>query len=324
MLNSVFIHQHLAPGDAAVLTGMVRDLKSTYPQLRINVETTAQYLWDNNPYIDKTVTRINADKVVQADYPLINKSNEGVYNFFQAPRIHLARELKLPIGSGSYGVDIHLSQEEINDNLHNLGLPQRYWVINAGFKSDYTNKGWEADRYAEVVHRLRGRVNFVQIGEANASHTHKEIPGAINIIGKTPGRKLLQVIYHSAGVLTGCSYPMHLSSMLVDPAVCRKLRPCVCILGGREPIVWVQQRNMQCIHCSGLLDCCQDGGCWKSRVVRLNDGDKKDESLCKHPVKTPSGQIIPLCMDMITVDDVVRRIEMCEYGWTGDYNRGLV
>lgn len=321
MINSVFIHQHLAPGDASVLTGMVRDLKHTYPNLKINVSTTAQYLWDNNPYLDKSVTRENAERVVQANYPLINKSNEGVYNFFQTPRINLARELSLPIGSGDYAVDIHLSEVEKNTNLPDL--PERYWIINAGFKSDFTNKGWEIARYAEVVHRLRGKVQFVQIGEDNKDHTHKEIPGAINLIGKTNGRKILQVIYHSAGVLTGCSYPMHLSSMVVDPKVCRKLRPCVCVLGGREPIVWVQQRNMQCLHCSGLLDCCKDGGCWKSRIEKLPDDNEKNNSLCLHPVKTPSGQTIPLCMDMITVDDVVRKIEMCEYGWNGDYNRGF-
>lgn len=322
MINSVFIHQHLAPGDAVVLTGMVRDLKNTYPNMRINVETTAQYIWDNNPHLDRSVTKENAERVVKADYPLINKSNEGVYNFFQAPRINLARELMLPVGSGDYAVDIHLSPEEKNTNLP--GLPERYWVINAGFKSDFTNKGWEIARYAEVVHRLRGKVQFVQIGEASSSHTHKEIPGAINLIGKTDGRKILQVIYHSAGVLTGCSYPMHLSSMIVDPRVCRKLRPCVCVLGGREPIVWVQQRNMQCLHCSGLLDCCSDGGCWRSRVEKLPDGSDKNNSVCAHPVKTPSGQTIPLCMDMITVEDVVRRIEMCEYGWNNKYTEGLV
>jgi hypothetical protein len=320
MINSVFIHQQLAPGDALVLTGAIRDLKNTYPNIKINVSTTAQYIWDNNPHLDRSVTKDNAEKVIKGEYPLIHKSNEGVFNFFQAPRIHIARELGLPIGSGEYGVDVHLTAEEKNESL---GLPERYWVINAGFKSDFTNKGWEIARYAEVVHRLRGKVQFVQIGEANPKHTHKEIPGAINMVGKTNGRKLLQVIYHSAGVLTGCSYPMHLSSMIVDPKVCRNLRPCVCILGGREPIVWVQQRNMQCLHCSGLLDCCRLGGCWRSRIEKLNDNTSLDNSICANPVKTPSGQTIPLCMDMITVDDVVRKIEMCEYGWKGDYNKGL-
>ena len=320
MINSVFIHQQLAPGDALVLTGAIRDLKKTYPELKINVSTTAQYIWENNPYLDKSITKDNAEKVIKGDYPLIHKSNDGVFNFFQAPRIHIARELGLPVASGDYAVDVHLTDAEKNENL---GLPERYWVINAGFKNDYTNKGWEAARYAEVVHRLRGKVTFVQVGELNPHHQHKHIEGAIDLIGKTNGRRFLQVVYHSAGVLTGCSYPMHLSSMVADPKTSRKLRPCVCILGGREPIVWVQQRNMQCLHCSGLLDCCKDGGCWRSRIVKLNDNSNLDNSICAHPVKTPSGQTIPLCMDMITVDDVVRRIELCEYGWNGKYDKGL-
>jgi hypothetical protein len=58
-----------------------------------------------------------------------------------------------------------------------------------------------------------------------------------------------------------------------------------------------------------MLPCCDLGGCWKSRVVPLNDKDDKDSSLCLAPVKLQDGQWIPKCMDMITVDDVARIIE---------------
>lgn len=319
MVSSVFIHQHLAPGDAAMVTAAVRDLKKTYPDIRVNVETTAQYLWDNNPYLDKSVTRNNAEKVIEARYPLIHKSNEGVYNFFQTPRIYLAQQLGLPIASGEYAIDVHLTDQEKNDNPFNL--PKRYWILNAGFKSDFTCKGWEIARFAEVVHRLRGKVTFVQVGEAAATHTHKPIPGAINLVGQTVGRKILPLVYRSAGVLSACSYPMVLSTMPVDTSVCRSLRPCVVLLGGREPIVWQQQRNAQVLHCCGLLDCCANGGCWKSRIETLPDNSDKNQRLCVHPVKTASGQTVPLCMDLITVDDVVNRILMCEYGWEGNYNK---
>ena len=319
MIKSVFITQHLAPGDAAMVTAAVRDLKATYPDMRINVETTAQYLWDNNPHLDRSITRDNAEKVVEARYPLIHRSNQGVYNFFQTPRIYLAQQLELPIASGEYAVDVHLTEQEKKDNPFNL--PQRYWIINAGFKSDFTCKGWEIERYAEVVHRLRGKVQFVQVGEAASTHTHKPIPGAINLIGQTAGRKILPLIYRSAGVLSACSYPMVLSTMKTDPGVCRTLRPCVVLLGGREPIVWQQQRNAQVLHCCGLLDCCKDGGCWKSRVEIIQDGSDKNNRICIHPVKTPSGQTIPLCMDLITVDEVVNKILLCEYGWAGQYDK---
>ena len=53
----------------------------------------------------------------------------------------------------------------------------------------------------------------------------------------------------------------------------------------------------------GALRCCDNGGCWKSRTVAVGDGDAKDEKLCVDVVGD-----LPRCMDMITVDEVVRRI----------------
>jgi hypothetical protein len=37
-------------------------------------------------------------------------------------------------------------------------------------------------------------------------------------------------------------------------------------------------------------------------VEKLNDGSHQNNSLCVHPVKTKSGQMIPKCLDMISVD----------------------
>ena len=49
------------------------------------------------------------------------------------------------------------------------------------------------------------------------------------------------------------------------------------------------------------------GGCWKSRVVPLGDGDEKDkpENLCLDVV----GKL-PRCLDMITVETVIDRVKM--------------
>lgn len=303
----LFITQNQSPGDICMLTCAVRDLKLTYPDIRINVKTSAQYLWDNNPYLDPTVTEKNADKVIACQYPLIHKSNKLPYHFIHGFRLYLSQQLKLPILPQGSTVDIHLSDKELSGSSNTVkGLPEKYWIINAGIKSDFTCKGWEFAKYAEVVERLKGKVTFVQIG--GSGHTHPTLPGVIDLRGKTPKRKLITAVYNSMGVLTGVSYPMHLSMM---PTKDGSLRPCVCLLGGREPITWVQQPNMQALHCCGMLDCCKAGGCWKSRVTPLNDGSELDKSLCTHPVKTASGQLVPKCMDMISVDDVVRKIEVC-------------
>ena len=55
----------------------------------------------------------------------------------------------------------------------------------------------------------------------------------------------------------------------------------------------------------GALRCCDSGGCWKSRTVALGDGDPKDNELCVDVVGA-----LPRCMDMITADEVIRRISM--------------
>jgi hypothetical protein len=57
----------------------------------------------------------------------------------------------------------------------------------------------------------------------------------------------------------------------------------------------------------GALRCCDNGGCWKARTVPLGDGDKKDEpgQLCVDVVGD-----LPRCMDMISADEVIRRVGM--------------
>jgi hypothetical protein len=88
-------------------------------------------------------------------------------------------------------------------------------------------------------------------------------------------------------------------------------RPCVVIAGGREPPQWEAYSHHQFIHTVGALRCCDNGGCWKSRTVPLGDGDSKDrpENLCVDVV----GRL-PRCMDMISADEVIRRIELYSEG----------
>ena len=65
---------------------------------------------------------------------------------------------------------------------------------------------------------------------------------------------------------------------------------------------------MQYVHTCGMLPCCDYGGCWKSRVVKLGDEEKHDESLCEYPITLPDGQIIPKCMSMITAEDICKHM----------------
>ncbi len=101
-------------------------------------------------------------------------------------------------------------------------------------------------------------------------------------------------------------------------------RPCVVGAGGREPIQWEADPHHQFINTNAGLRCSDNGGGWKSRTVPLGDGDEKDkqENLCVDVVKKeirhaaiPRGKkavetyALPRCMDMITAQEIGRRIE---------------
>jgi hypothetical protein len=98
-------------------------------------------------------------------------------------------------------------------------------------------------------------------------------------------------------------------------------KPCVVIAGGREEPWWEAYVDdyaafgpkaapvtvpHRYLHTLGLLECCKLKGCWKRKVIKTADTDPKH--LCKLISPTMSGQVIPECMNMITVDHVVEAV----------------
>jgi hypothetical protein len=85
----------------------------------------------------------------------------------------------------------------------------------------------------------------------------------------------------------------------------------VVISGGREPSGWQAYTNHQFIHTCGSLPCCDRGGCWVSRTKPIGDGDLKDKkNMCHNVTVDEYGDEVPYCMHMISVQDVIRRIDM--------------
>ena len=142
----------------------------------------------------------------------------------------------------------------------------------------------------------------------------------LDLRGKTDLRQLVRLVYHAQGILCPVTLLMHLAAAVdVKPGM-PKNRACVVIAGGREPAQWEAYPHHQYIHTNGALRCCDNGGCWKARTVPLGDGDEKDkpEHLCVDPIKkevrtkgaTDLSYFLPRCMDMITSEEVARRVEL--------------
>ena len=308
MTHRIFLVNRQSPGDILMLTAAVRDLKRIRPDYSINVSTTAQELWNHNPNLDRTVTAGNADRTIQMHYPAINSSNGGSCHFIHGFRMYLEEQLGLRIPPGEFRCDLHLSRHEQEDCRGRFGIPDGmpYWIVDAGIKSDFTAKFWGTSRYQEVVDRTKDRICWVQIGASE--HLHKPLRNAVNLLGRTTIRDLVSLMYRADGVLTPVSFPMHLSRMPWFGHPNSDSRPCVVVAGSREPSVWEAYTCHRYLHNCGVLDCSRNGGCWKSRTVRLNDGDSKDQSLCLHPVRLEDGEWIPRCMEMISVEEVVKNI----------------
>ena len=309
----LFLKETQSPGDILMLTSTVRDLKKSHPEYQINCKTSAQELWNNNPYLDTSINESNADKIIEMHYPLIHRSTQGQFHFMHGFRLYAEEQLGIKIPAGNFCVDVHLSEQEKNDPyilniLNEIPKEKKVWLGDFGHKNDFTAKFWEHSRFQEVVNMTKDRIAWIQIGASN--HVHKPIENVINLVGKTTHRQLISLMYRVDGVLTPVSYPMHLSTMQWYNHPDDHHRPCVVIAGSREPSIWEQYTCHQYIHNCGILPCSKRGACWKSRVVKLNDGSKQDNSICINPVTTQSGQVIPKCLDLITVDEVVRKIHL--------------
>jgi ADP-heptose:LPS heptosyltransferase len=176
--------------------------------------------------------------------------------------------------------------------------------VVGGGKLDYTAK-WDPARYQQVVDHFRGRILFVQVGERG--HQHAPLGKVIDLRGRTDLRQLVRLVYHAQGVLCPVTLLMHLAAAVETKPGMPPHRPCVVVAGGREPPHWEAYPMHQFIHRVGALPCCSHGGCWKSRVTALGDGDEKDRP--EHRCVDVVGRL-PRCLDMITARDVIRAIEI--------------
>ena len=310
-MRKLILKNSQSPGDILMLTAAVRDLHLSHPgRFVTDVRTPCPALWENNPYITPLEEGADGVEVIECHYPLIQQSNQLPYHFIHGFRLYLEERLEVSIKPQAFKGDIHLSAQEkswMSQVEESEGIGTRFWIMIGGGKHDFTAKWWASERYQEVVDHFAGEILFVQCGEA--SHHHPPLDGVLNLTGKTNLRQMVRLMHHADGVICPVTMAMHLAAAVETKPGRPQNRPCVVIAGGREPSHWEAYPHHQYLHTLGMLPCCDNGGCWKSRVVRLNDGDKKDESLCLKPQTLPSGTVLPQCLEMITAQDVIRAVE---------------
>ncbi|MDB5387172.1 MAG: ADP-heptose:LPS heptosyltransferase-like protein [Planctomycetaceae bacterium] len=315
-MRKLLLRSFQSPGDVVMLTAAVRDLHLSHPGgFQTDVRTSADALWQHNPYITPLKEGSAGTETLDMHYPLVHGSNRRPYHFIHGYAQFLEQRLSLSIPLSDFRGDVRLSEEEKSAPCPGveLGVPERFWIIVAGGKYDFTAKWWNPTSAQQVVDHFQGRVAFVQTGEQG--HWHTPLKGVVNLIGKTKLRDFIRLMYHAEGVLCPVTFAMHLAAAVETKPGRGKNRPCVVVAGGREPSHWEAYTHHQYISTNGMLSCCLDGGCWKSRCQLVGDGDAKDRNdVCTSPVQVSPDLRIPQCMDMISSQDVIRRIEMYYQG----------
>jgi ADP-heptose:LPS heptosyltransferase len=332
-LRKVILKNSLSPGDIVMLTAAVRDLHRSNPDTFLtDVRTPCPGLWENNPYITKIGDDDSEAEHVKCEYPLIHRSNTTPHHFIHGFAQHLSTTLQAPISLTDFKGHIVLADQEKHwisqvQELTKEEIP--FWIIVAGGKNDFTIKWWDTHRFQRVVNAFKSKILFVQVGEKN--HYHPPLHGVLDLRGKTNIRQLVRLMYHAQGVLCPVTFPMHLAAAVETKRGQPKNRPCVVVAGGREPSQWEAYPHHQFIHTNGALRCCDNGGCWKARTVPIGDGDEKDNKphLCvdvverDHPrsdKRAPARKYsLPRCMDLISAEEVVRRISLYFAGGSLSY-----
>lgn len=230
---------------------------------------------------------------------------------------HLPEDLQKVFGKqdkfctvfGRQRADIYLTEEEKSYNLVKdlYGEHIKYWVVSPGGKSDCTCKIWDWRKFQDVIDYFDGMIKFVIIGRSD--HLVEKLKGVIDLTDKFNDnvRGLIPLVYHSEGCVSGVSFLMHLAAA-VPPRFKSERKPCVAIYGGREPTSFTAYCNHQILHTNGSFDCCDNGGCWESRITALQTNPSRNKRFCKLPMEV-EGRTIQACMNSITAQDVIRGIE---------------
>ena len=293
--EKLILSQHQCPGDILMLTAAVRDLKAGFPSIHIDVRTKYPYLWENNPYIEKITDREVKIYPIGYKTPHQSPNSPDREHFIYAFHHSLEQLFDIKIKKGDGFPDIWLKEE---DKLPIIDTNKPVLLINAGSKADFPIKQWPLDYFQTVIDVCGEKYTVVQIGET-ISAKHKPLKGVINMINKTPGRLIVQLMYQAAAVVTGVSFPMHLWAAVnhADDGN----RKCVVLAGNREDYFWEKYPGADYLS-AGCKWVAAEEGCWKRNLPPVF---KTTKELCTNPVRLDDSHYYANCVGKISPESVI-------------------
>ncbi len=300
----LMIYNNLCPGDLLIMTAAIDALHQQYPGRYItDVACFHPIIFANNPRITKLDPKDPDVVHLWTTYPLVNKTNARPIHFLEGYVDWFRSQLDIDLTLDANRPFIYLSEEEKNSKsiVEEMTGTKKYWVVNAGWKNDYTIKRWPTHYWQDVVNHFKKKIVFAQVGVHKPFHNHPLLDNVVNLVDKTDVRQLIHTCYHAQGGMGTITCIQHIFASFQKPYVCTH--------GAREPIFWTAYHTQKVLSNIGTLPCCEKQGCWRSRIVKLNDGDKKDNRLCELPMTDDDGCAVAKCMWNIKPRHVIEAIE---------------
>lgn len=307
--KEVIFKNRQAFGDILTLTSAVRDFKSTFPNTRVGVITTAMHIWDHNPHIDHQFrSNDNRKRVDVGPGFLTNKSNLWNFHMTNAFRMDMQNKMGLKILQGEMRPDIWMTQEEY-DRKPVIDIDKPYWIIVYGGEPGWPSKQYH--RWQEVIDILKDDVQFVQLGVKG--HPYPRLENVIDYVGKTEDRNtgirnLFNIFLHAQGSLGLVSMHMHLSACFNNP--------CVVVAGAREPAWFTQYFGHQYVQTNGTMECSETRACWACKLEGCKNLVKPDKINKGHNTKQ-----VPKCVDIIEPEEIAEAVRKYYKGGRLEYGK---
>lgn len=307
--KEIVFHNRQRLGDILMFTCGVRDFKKAFPDVRVNVISTAGHIWDNNPYIDRTLAHTEANTIKIGPGKLTNASNRLDWHFANAFRTSIEDALNIHIPQGESRPDIWFTEDEYNFPRI---FKEPYWVIVISGEKGWGCKMYPFERWQEFVNQNKD-ITFVQLGTNEDNPPRLQGQNVIDYVGKTQDkhtgiRDLFKIFLNAEGSIGLVSFHMHLSGALYKPAIV--------IAGAREPVSFTRYQGHQYLATEGCLSCAAISACWHC-----------DINTCPHLVvdetKVHIGDTkVPKCVDIIYPEDITKALNMYYLG--GRLQKGVV
>lgn len=289
--KEVVFHNRQRIGDILTFTCAVRDFKAAFPDVRVNVISTAGHIWDHNPNIDRSLIPTDVNTVKIGPGWLTNASNRIDWHMCNAFRVSMEEHLKIHIPQGESRPDIYFTEEEYNAPRF---FEQPYWIICTTGEKGWGTKMYPTIKWQKLV-EMNPDITFVQIGSAGDNAPRLQGKNVIDYIGKTENRDtgirdLFRMFLNAEGSIGLVSFHMHLSGALN--------KPCVVVAGGREPVSFTRYAGHAYLSTDGMLPC-SIKACWHCSI-----------DACTNLIQYPDGleKKVPKCVDIIDVEDVHRAL----------------